>query len=142
MEIHPHTKLVSLASSNKTATIPGYVLVEFEINGNLYENSKLFVMENLYADVIIGHDILGPHDTISLKFGGKRTNLQLPCTLSIKNLQTISLFKFLDKHARPVATKSRRHSSIGFAIIKDESIAMARSSVCGAKFKRQEQNGN
>ena len=67
---------VNLASSIFSADVLGTCLVDIRLNGNLYKNVCLGVMNQLCGDVILGQDFQSKHSQIIIEFGGKRPALK------------------------------------------------------------------
>ena len=63
---------ISMAQSTLAVNIKGCVTVDLTVNGTLYEQAKLLVMDALCTDIIIGTDILGEHDKVVVEFGGSK----------------------------------------------------------------------
>ena len=91
----------TMASSQLTSRISGKVLVNFQINEHLYETIHLYVMENLYMDVILGLKFQCLHESVTLKFGGTKPPLVI-CGLSTLNIDPPRLFSNVNQ-CKPVA---------------------------------------
>ena len=61
---------VGMADSSVTAKIEGQVFVDIQLQNRKYENVKLYVLDNLCAEVILGQDFMKQHDTVVFNFGG------------------------------------------------------------------------
>ena len=105
----PTHSSVSMAESSVTIKVLGYVTVELKINDFVYEKTKLSVLENLCADVIIGQDILAQHERLNVDFGGSRPPFSV-CSLSTMNIEPPSLFTGQKPDCKPISIKSRRYS--------------------------------
>ena len=78
LKIIPGERAVSMASSARSVITRGYCVVEAKINGKKYSGISVTVMPDLCANIILGHDFLNLHDSVSFKFDGpKRTTLYL-----------------------------------------------------------------
>lgn len=112
-------KVVGMASSSLKTTITRRVAVDLVINDHSYTNQTLFVVDDLCADVIIGHDILEQHKTVNLFLGGSKESLNV-CALSTASVPPVSIFSSLDKSQKPIASKSRRYTKPEQDFIKQE----------------------
>ncbi|GFY53789.1 putative retrovirus-related pol polyprotein from transposon opus [Trichonephila inaurata madagascariensis] len=66
-------------------------------------------MNDLYSDVLIGHDILNRHSSVEIGFDGNRPPLTI-CSLAVAQVPPVSLFFNLNPNCRPLVTKTRRHT--------------------------------
>ncbi|BES98019.1 multicellular organismal development [Nesidiocoris tenuis] len=110
---------ISMASSELVTNVAGSCIVDVKINGTKYPNSKIFVMKNLCADAIIGHDILRNFESVNFSFGGIKPSLQI-CSLAAASVPPVSLFSNLTPNCHPIATKSRKHSEHDAKFIESE----------------------
>jgi transposase InsO family protein len=80
-----------------------------ELNGRTYSDVNLTLLDDLCAPVLLGHDFLKQHQSVSLEFGGKLPSLSV-CGLIAASIDPPSLFSDLSPDCTPIQTKSRRHS--------------------------------
>ena len=81
---------------------------------------RLFALENLLWDVILGCEFLSEHESINIKFGGPKSSLQLAAFKPIKIPNPVRLFEHLSPNCRPVATKRRNYSTADQDFISNE----------------------
>lgn len=110
---------ISMANTSLRSSTHGECLVDMKINGHVYKSVKLNVLSNLCSDIIIGHDILGRHSSLSINFGGNKKPLEV-CSLAVANMEPAILFPNLPSDIKPIAVKSRRHSFLDSKFIEDE----------------------
>ena len=84
-----------------------------------YDDYTLSVMGDLRAPVLLGHDFLKAHESVSLTFGGSRSSLTL-CCLTLAVVAPPSLFGNLTEDCYPIQAKSRRYSASEMKFIEDE----------------------
>ena len=104
------------ANSSLTSKIEGEGVINFTLTNCVYENIKVLVMGNLFADIILGQDFMKRHKTVVLTFNGKEPTLQV-CAL------TPSVFSHLSSDCKLIAVKSRRHTKEDEDIIWCSSIS-------------------
>ena len=104
------------ANSSLTSKIEGEGVINFTLTNCVYENIKVLVMGNLFADIILGQDFMKRHKTVVLTFNGKEPTLQV-CAL------TPSVFTHLSSDCKLIAVKSRRHTKEDEDIIWCSSIS-------------------
>ena len=107
---------IFLANSSLTSKIEGECVINFTLTNCVYENIKVLVMGNLFADIILGQDFMERHKTVVLTFNGKEPTLQV-CAL------TPSVFTHLSSDCKLIAVKSRRHTKEDEDIIWCSSIS-------------------
>ena len=111
--------VISMASTNFCSQTLGHIFVSVILNDSSYHNVKLSLLPNLCADVLLGHDFLNRHQKFETSFSGQRPPLSV-CTLSPARIESPSLFQNLLPHCKPIATKSRCHSSPDEEFIRAE----------------------
>ena len=104
------------ANSSLTSKIEGEGVINCTLTNCVYENIKVLVMGNLFADIILGQDFMERHKTVVLTFNGKEPTLQV-CAL------TPSVFTHLSSDCKLIAVKSRRHTKEDEDIIWCSSIS-------------------
>ena len=107
--LHESKDSVSMASSSLSVPIDGYSFVDIEFLGTAAKMCKMFVMKNLCADVLIGHDLLRQHSSLTINFGGCKPALHI-CSVTVATIPPVSLFANLSADCKPITTKSRRHT--------------------------------
>ena len=125
LEINPSTKSICMASGNHVSPTLGYCSVDLSFNGHMHNDTTLLVLNNLVADVIIGHDIMRKHSGINITFPGHRSPIcidsgeshgqsngthQSTCSLAAAALDPPPLFRNLSSDCKPIACKSRTFS--------------------------------
>lgn len=119
---------VAMASTSLNSEINEVCLAKLELSGHVYEDVKLYVMKNLCADVIIGHDILRNHSSLEMTFGGNSAPLKI-CGLAQAGIEPIQLFTNLTPNCKPIAIKSRQFSPEDSEFIKSEVYRMQQEGI-------------
>ena len=109
IQVRKSTERVSMASAALTTIVNGFCNVDVELLGHKSRGFKMFVMNNLCADVLIGHDLLKQHSSLTISFGGTKPALHI-CSVAVATISPVSLFANLSPDCKPIITKSRRHS--------------------------------
>ena len=109
LQKHDTNEHVSMATSSLTAKMPGYCIADIKLNDTIYENVKLFILQDLCADIILGQDWQEQHESVTITYGGPVSPLKL-CNLTTLNVPPPSLFQYLSADVKPIATKSRKYS--------------------------------
>ena len=65
--------------------------MQMEVKKHTYKDISLAVMQDLCADIILGHNVLQLYESVAISFGGPRS----------------SMITILTRDCKPVATKSR-----------------------------------
>ena len=110
---------ISSANSSLTSKIEGEGVINFTLTNCVYENIKVLVMGNLFADIILGQDFMKRHKTVVLTFNGKEPTLQV-CALTPMKVPPPSVFTHLSSDCKRIAVKSRRHTKEDEEFIKKE----------------------
>ena len=115
---------VAMADSSVTAKIEGQVFVDIMLQNRKYENVKLYVLDNLCADVILGQDFMKQHNSVVFNFGGNKPALIVSCVGHVNALTAMEipppkLFEHLTPDCRPVAVRSRKQTPSNRKFIKE-----------------------
>ncbi|XP_072384754.1 uncharacterized protein [Diabrotica undecimpunctata] len=94
-----HASII-MASTALRTTISGHCFVNLEINEHSYKNVKLSIIQDLCADVVIGHDLLKQHSSLEITFAGSKIPLVMDridniCSLAYLNIEPPKLFSNL-----------------------------------------------
>lgn len=100
---------ITLASASNVSHVNGVCHATIRINEHTYKQQPLFIINNLCADVIVGHDILKTHSCLELQFGGDKEALRI-CNVLQASVPPASVFTNLSSSIKPIAIPSRRHS--------------------------------
>ena len=123
LKICENHKEISLASSAKTSS-PGYVIEDITLSRTEYKSVKLLVLPGLCCDILLGQDFQEQHENIVINYGGKKPNLiisnESACSLAVAHVPEPDLFPNISPDCKPVATKSRRFSSVDRDFIDDQ----------------------
>ena len=111
--------VITMASTNFCSQTLGHIFASVILNNSSYHNVKLSLLPNLCADILLGHDFLNRHQKLEISFSGQRPPLSV-CTLSPARIESPSLFQNLLSNCKPIATKSRCHSSFDEEFIRAE----------------------
>ena len=82
---------VSMASQSHSNSVSGYCVSDISISDRLYKQVKLFVLDNLCADIILGLDFQMVHQYVQFNFGGKEPPMNV-CLLEMSGVTPPSLF--------------------------------------------------
>ena len=117
-----------MASTSQSKTISKFTYVDITINKQQYKNVKLYVLENLCVDVILGLAFQKQHESVTFKFGGEKPPIEI-CGLATLNVEPPDLFGNLLPNCKPVATKSRRYSQPDRLFIRAEKQRLFREDI-------------
>ena len=98
-----------MAPASLTSESLGYCFISFSLNDKVYNHKKVFVLNNLCVDLILGIDFQQQNESVTFHFGGDKPKLNI-CNLATLNVDPSSLFQNLSENCKPIATKSRRYS--------------------------------
>lgn len=119
IEIFPSKLNVTMASSALSSPVVGFCIITLKILNHTYNKIKLYVLEELCADVIIGHDLLRQHSKVQIDFGGPKSPISI-CNLALAQVEPYPLFAHLTDNYKPIAVKSRRYSFADLEFIETE----------------------
>ena len=80
-----------MASASLTSESLGYCFITFSLNGKVYNDIKICVLNNLCVDLILGTDFQQQHKSVTFHFGGNKPNLNI-CNLATLNVDPPTLF--------------------------------------------------
>ena len=120
--IIPAVGEVSLANATVTSKVEGQCFVDFKLQNRHYDNVKLYVLDNLCAQVILGQDFMEQHNSVVFKFGGDKPSLIVSSVsaLTTMNVPPPRLFEHLTPDCKPVAVRSRKQTPDNKKFISDE----------------------
>ena len=81
-----HDQSITLAATSNSACTVGFVTVNLHYHKTYLKNIKLMILDNLCADILIGHDILRKHTKLEIDFGGSNPPMK------VCNLMTMDVF--------------------------------------------------
>ncbi|CAH0715199.1 unnamed protein product, partial [Brenthis ino] len=121
MKLHkkPCKQTVNLASLNQVSFAEGICFATITMNKHTNKQTPLLVVDNLCADVIVGHDLLKHHSSIYFNLGGPGEPLEI-CNVLRASVPPASVFTNLSPNIRPIAVRSRRYSKEDEDFIKEE----------------------
>ena len=96
---------VNMALADLAMNLMGACTAKIQYGEHDAFDAKLGVIDNLCADVIIGHDILRKHEKLEIRFGDPRTPLKI-CSVANATVERRLLFVALSPDCKPVADKS------------------------------------
>jgi len=118
LKMEPRKSPVSLASTDITNAI-GDCVVTLQYQDSSYTDFRVSVLQNLCADIVVGHDFLNLHESLEMKFNGDRPPLKV-CNLSLASVPPADLFTNLSPDCKPIAVKSRRFNPSQHKFIQHE----------------------
>lgn len=118
LQISPASGAITLASTTH-AEIRGSCMADLTINGKEYKDVSLFILDALCTPLLLGHDFLKRHQTVSVDFGGDQPPLEV-CGLVAMDINPPTLFGNLSSDCQPVQVKSRRYTEAEQKFITDE----------------------
>ena len=92
-----------------SSEIFGDVHADVSFSSNSYEGIKLSVIQDLYCDIILGHDFLSLNSDPQIQFGGNKPKLSV-CSLATAAISLPSLFDNLTDNCKAIVAKSRKYS--------------------------------
>ena len=119
LQISHASGAIAMASTTHTSEIQGRCKANLTINGKEYTNVELFILEALCSPLLLGHDFLKQHQSLSVKFGGSQPPLEV-CGLAAATVSPPLLFGTLSPDCRPIQVKSRRYSDVERQFIANE----------------------
>lgn len=114
----PCNQTVNLASLNQVSFVEGVCFATIKMNQHTYKQTPLLVVDNLCADVIVGHDLLKQHSSIQFNLGGPAEPLQINVLQA--SVPPASVFTNLSPNIQPIAVRSRRYTKEDADFIKEE----------------------
>ena len=123
LSVFPGVSKVTMATTTLTTDILGHCVLDIIVQGQEYKNIRFSVLPSLCSEVILGHEFLKQHETVNLTFGGSKQSLTI-CGLSTLAITPPSPFINLTPDCKPIATKSRRFSTLDQQFIKSETSRM------------------
>lgn len=82
---------------SNVSRVNGVCHATIRIKDHIYRQQPLYVIKDLCADVIIGHDILKHHSSLELQFGGDKEPLKI-CSVLQASVPPASVFTNLIQH--------------------------------------------
>ena len=114
----PSEGTVSMASTALTPVVQGRCVVRMKVKKHAYDDISLADMQDLCDDVVLGHDFLQLHESVTVPFGEPRSSLI--CGLATMDVSLPTLFPNPTGDCRPIATKSRRQTKANSDFIAKE----------------------
>nr|XP_047146265.1 uncharacterized protein LOC124819107 [Hydra vulgaris] len=111
--------VIGIASASLSAKSDGYCFVSKTLQNKIYSKVKLYVLDNLCIDIILGTDFQELHESITIKYGGKRPPITF-AALTIMKTEPPELFANLTKDCQLIATRSRNYFQRDKEFIKSE----------------------
>lgn len=114
----PHKQTITLASLNNVSFVRSVCFATVTMNEYSHKHRPLLVVNNLCADVIIGHDILKEYSSLQFNLGGSKE--PLICNVMQASVPPASIFSNLSPNIKPIAVKSRYYSERDEKFIAEE----------------------
>ena len=119
LPIIPAVGEVSMANVSFTTKVEGECIVDIQLRKRKYKKVKLYILDNLCAEVILGRDFMEQHKNIVFNFGGSKPSL-IVSALTAMNVTPPRLFEHLTDDCRPVALRSRKQTPSNAKFIREE----------------------
>ena len=103
-----------------------YVNIHF--GNEIYDNIRLFVMQNPVCDVILGQPFLKMQRVVSIEYGGPKDPLEF-CALTKIETPPVRLFKNLTPNCHPIAAKPRFFNRSDTEFIESEVASLLENDV-------------
>ncbi|XP_047527311.1 uncharacterized protein LOC125064368 [Vanessa atalanta] len=116
---NPCKQAITLASLNHISFVEGSCVATIKIGQHIYKRQPLLIVNNLCADLIIGHDLLQNHSVLEFQFGGNQGPLKV-CSVIEASVPPATLFSNLSPNIRPISIKSKRYSEEDLQFINNE----------------------
>ena len=75
LPIIPAVGEVSMANASSTTKVEGECIVDIQLRKRKYEKVKLYILDNVCAEVILGQDFMEQHKSVVFNFGGSKPSL-------------------------------------------------------------------
>ena len=119
LDVIPEESIVGMATKSLSKRIKGFCVVNFNLLGPEYIAVKLYILDHLCTDVILGTDFQQLHNSIIINYGGDKPSLTFCAVTAIKT-NPAKPFTFLTEDCKPIATKSRKYSNADRQFIDSE----------------------
>ena len=119
LKVHDGFETVSMASSSSNKKLAGHCVATISVQGNIYDQVKLYVFPDLCADIILGQDWQSKHSSVTIEYGGLQPPLKI-CNLTALNVDPPPLFEYLSTDCKPIAAPSRKYSQEDRTFIESE----------------------
>ena len=108
-----------MANPSLSTKLKGECLIDFCLKKQKYKQVKVYVLDYLCADIILGQDFMGKYNSVIFKFGGKEPPLHV-CALTSMDITPPPLFEHLSEDCKPIAIKSRKQTPSNAKFIAEE----------------------
>ena len=111
----PCSTLVTMATESNSSKTVGLCRASLSTGNMDLGIVSLLVLDNLCSDIILGHDLLQQHKSVSILFNGPKLPIDISAvpiaaSVAVSNLEPVSLFSNLTNDVRPIACSSRKYS--------------------------------
>ena len=117
--IYTESNQIGLAVNGKFSQSEGFCLSTICLENRNYAETKLVLLDNLITDVILGREFLEQHQQLCIHFGGSNPVLTIGALKCLRSNIVPRLFEHLASNYKPIATKSRKHSTANEKFIAD-----------------------
>ena len=94
--------------------------INVNIQGRIYKNLELTVMDDLCVKLLLGLDFQGKHESVVFKYGGPLPPLVICNATGTIKTEPPQLFAYLSNDCKPIAAKSRKYSQEDRLFMKQE----------------------
>ena len=134
-----------MADPSHKSQIVGEAIADLTINGKTYIGIEMYILKNLFTDLILGKDFLRKHKQVIFHFNGNENTLHLPKSptaetiisnqslvvnaLSTMNVEPPSVFVNMSPNLKPVTCKSRRYTTADRKFITEETTRLLKEGI-------------
>ena len=116
LRTEPCSTLVTMATESNSSKTLGLCRASLSTGSMDLGIISLLVLDNLCADIILGHDLLQQHKSVSILFNGPKLPIDISAvpiaaSVAVSKLEPVSLFSNLTGNVRPIACSSRKFST-------------------------------
>lgn len=135
LPVSPCETIITMASENHSSKTLGVCKVSLALTDHHLGLCDLLVLHDLCCDIIIGHDIMNKHSSVTLNFLGQGDPIEIrpmSCarlSMALAKIQPPSLFPNLTQNIHPIACGSRKYSGPEMKFIKSSVNQMLASGI-------------
>lgn len=135
LPVSPCETIITMASENHSSKTLGVCKVSLALPDQHLGECRLLVLHDLCCDIIMGHDILNKHSSVTINFHGHMDPIEIQSVTSSRlsmaqaKIQPPPLFANLSHNVHPIACRSRKFSDPEMRFIKSSIADMLSSGI-------------